>query len=239
MGDVRATPTTASRTALYLAVQNHDYEMCKLLLKNNANVNAQGDDGESALMIATIFGAPQLVRLLLKYNANPNIVDAWRGGNTPLHYAAEMGDLETVKILIENGANIWVKTGYVANGSQTLTPLAHLLGLSGMPRDAKPVLRDYWMQDKKYKTNKRGGYHYTPLHLAALAGHTNVVGYLMEQPNINKDIKDSCNQKASDLAKEQGHTEIAKMLKICGKRKRSNNKIEEGDGDQPSKKFKA
>lgn len=58
----------------------------------------------TALHIAVNEKNFDIVALLLKYGADPNIAD-W-GGSTPLHWAAIIGDVSLLKILIEKGAKV-------------------------------------------------------------------------------------------------------------------------------------
>lgn len=50
----------------------------------------------------------ELIRMLLEFDADPNVTQA--GGWTPLHQAAAHGREATVKLLIENGASLTIKS---------------------------------------------------------------------------------------------------------------------------------
>ena len=50
----------------------------------------------------------ELVRLLLEWKADPNVVQA--GGWTPLHQAAAHGREEIAKLLLEHGASLTAKS---------------------------------------------------------------------------------------------------------------------------------
>ena len=81
-------------------------EMCDLLRKNGANINAtlsrQSAIGWAALHYAVINGDVELVKYLIKYGANVN--KATGEGSTPL-YLAKLGGNETIiKILKNAGA---------------------------------------------------------------------------------------------------------------------------------------
>ena len=77
------------------------------------NVNAQGPKGHTALNKAARYGKVEIVKLLLNYNAEPNIRELV-GGETPLHKAAyyyQMNNnrddcLEVIKLLVKGGANL-------------------------------------------------------------------------------------------------------------------------------------
>ena len=82
------------------------------LLARGADINAQVG-GTYPLLLAAINGTPGLVDLMLANGATPNVVtrtvdygdgELW-GGDTPLHFAAESGELGMYKTLRSHGAN--------------------------------------------------------------------------------------------------------------------------------------
>ena len=81
-------------------------ELVKVLVENGANVTERGRDGNTPLTAASLSGFkdPSFVIYLLENGADPSVQNVH--GTTALHLAAEKGCLETVKVLIENGANV-------------------------------------------------------------------------------------------------------------------------------------
>lgn len=80
-------------------------DLVEFLLDKGANAKAKSKDGCSALQVAALQGGPEVVQLLLKAGADPNVPDP--RGKTPLH-AALQGDveLETVQSLVKAGAKL-------------------------------------------------------------------------------------------------------------------------------------
>ena len=78
-------------------------------------VNDENKDGSYPVHLATIWGKPDVLNLLLKEGADPNKFQYSNGRKnmTALHYAAkaENSSYEKVKILIEYGANLELKSG--------------------------------------------------------------------------------------------------------------------------------
>ena len=118
-------------TRLHLAVANGSLDAVKALLAGSANPNARNNQGNTPLHLAN--GNIAIIKELLAGGANPTIKNNLgekplgitavngandintkhcpknRNGNTPLHVAAENGDLELVKQLVTKGADINAK----------------------------------------------------------------------------------------------------------------------------------
>ncbi len=96
------------------------------LLAKGANVNARAARGQTALMWAVAQQHPDVVKVLLSHRADVNArSESWRqmeavsphgapeynreipyGNNTPLMFAARVGDLASAKLLVAAGANV-------------------------------------------------------------------------------------------------------------------------------------
>ena len=74
-----------------------------ILLKKKTDPNLQDNNGETALMVASVNGHHQVVKLLLKEKADPNIEhnDGW----TALMAASENGHQQMVEILLKEKAD--------------------------------------------------------------------------------------------------------------------------------------
>jgi ankyrin repeat protein len=125
-------------TALNLAARAGDLDTVKLLAKG-ADPNLSDGIGRAALFGATMGQNPAVIRLLLQRGGNvnaatslpqgaaqrtPNNVKNGPGNNskvTALHYAAAFGPVESVRYLLEAGAEI------NARDSRSLTPLSFAL----------------------------------------------------------------------------------------------------------------
>ena len=103
--DVNSEGFYGGATSLMAASQNGHIDIVRILLANGANVDAQRDEGQTALIYATVH--PDIVKLLLDAGAETELKSIL--GHTALLYASTEGNTETVKALIEGGADIDVK----------------------------------------------------------------------------------------------------------------------------------
>lgn len=90
------------RTAMHLAALTLDLEIAERLIVKGAVVNAQDDDGETPLHLSE--NAAMAEFLLTKGKANPNIPNV--DGICALHLAVQRRDIDSVRALIVNHANV-------------------------------------------------------------------------------------------------------------------------------------
>jgi len=76
--------------------------LAELLQRLSVDVDTRGEDGDSALHLACLYGREECAERLLAAGASPTAVDG--DGGTPLHDAAAGGHLGIVRRLMEAGA---------------------------------------------------------------------------------------------------------------------------------------
>ena len=103
-------------TALYLAAEEDEDAIAKILIKAGATVDALSKSGRSPLHAAAYNNSPKLAKTLIDAKAQINLQD--KDGETPLYMAVEYGALGIVRELIEAGANVNLPN------NQGSTPLA-------------------------------------------------------------------------------------------------------------------
>ena len=101
----------------------------RLLLERGADVEVRNNRGESPLIKASRFPTADGVQLLLQYGADVDGQD-WGCGNTALMRAIEEDRSETVKVLVEHGANLELTN----NKGHTAFLIACELGLLDIAR---------------------------------------------------------------------------------------------------------
>ena len=91
--------------ALSMVAELDNIEMARVLLRTpDIQINRVGKDRLTALAIASRKGHKEIVELLLKKGAEPNIRDKY--GTTPLHYAALYGHMAIVETLLHSEADV-------------------------------------------------------------------------------------------------------------------------------------
>ncbi len=93
-------------TALYRAVLAHDIQTMVSLLERHADPNAfsDADSIPDNWYVPLMFANGKEAALLIAYGAKLEITD--ERGRTPLIYAYENGDMDAVKALVANGADV-------------------------------------------------------------------------------------------------------------------------------------
>ncbi len=114
-------------SAIMFAITHDNAEMMQDLLLHNADVNITDKRGATPLMRAASLGKSELVRLILSKKLNLNVkIDAVDNDFfSALMIAAKLGNLETVEILINAGADPDKKSSYGATALSLATAGGH------------------------------------------------------------------------------------------------------------------
>jgi serine/threonine-protein phosphatase 6 regulatory ankyrin repeat subunit B len=106
----------------------------------------------------------EVLKKMLDMGADPNIKDS--NGWSALHYASQFGDLESVKILVENNA-------YIDTYSNNQRIPLHLASNRNYPEIVKYLL------ENKSNPNYKDDLGCTPIHLASKQGNTKCIEHLL------------------------------------------------------------
>ncbi|RDD41570.1 Transient receptor potential cation channel subfamily A member 1 [Trichoplax sp. H2] len=93
-------------SAIHLATKNDHYDMVEMIcnMRSEVDVNARNKVGQRPLHFASINGSKRLVKLLLKYGADPEARDNCFGA--PIHVAAKSGFRDVISVLLDHSAKI-------------------------------------------------------------------------------------------------------------------------------------
>jgi ankyrin repeat protein len=163
-------------TALHSAASRGFKDVVSVLLSKRARIiesrfeNAQNSG--TALTLAAEFGHAEVVKILLRANANPQ--GHTRSGNTPLHLAALKGHTDVVRELLSN------RRTDVKTRTPSGTTALHFAASNGHNEIVITLL------SKGADSSERDNTGWTAAHRAAAGGHKTVVMTLLD---VGKDVE--------------------------------------------------
>ena len=105
--DVKVVSNDSGQTTLMLAAYNGTAGMVKILLDKGVSVDAKDKYGDTALMKAVSINRVEIVNLLLKSGADPNVLSYYFNTcHSALINAVQMGDVKVIQILAANKADV-------------------------------------------------------------------------------------------------------------------------------------
>ena len=194
-------------TSLMFAVKYQQIKTVKLLLKNQANIEAIQKNGWNVLMIASVEGFKDFVRLLIIKGSN--IEKREKVGGTALMIAALKGNNEIINLLSKFNASINSKCNF---GGSVLMYACQ----NGHSETVKLLL------EKKVNKNTYDNFERNAMHLASKNGHTEVIKLLLEN-GFDIDKRNINGKTALFFACENGYAETAEFLIKKGADKNSKN----------------
>jgi ankyrin repeat protein len=189
-------------TPLLIAVLNAHFEIAHFLLEKGADPDHRDIYQGSPLLYAAAVNSYEISDLLLFYGASKEIRD--KDGNSALMTAVFFGNLETADVLLQNGLDP------DAADKQDKTPLMIAAQQGNLPMTQLLVERGAGLEIVDNK-------NYTALAHAVHFGRDSVAMLLIDSgANVNHSIHTGENM--YDLARRQGQTKCAKLLKSAGAR---------------------
>jgi hypothetical protein len=94
------------RRAIHEAIRIQNLRALRLLVSDGVDLNFEIDH-IAPLHLAVKNQVPNAIRMLLKYGAEPNLVD--HSGWSALHHAADLGYLLPIQVLCDGGADLKIK----------------------------------------------------------------------------------------------------------------------------------
>ena len=185
-------------TSLWISSLRGHVDVVKILLsQHNIDVNAHDLSGVSPLWAACQNNMTEVVKLLLRSGAEPNL--AKKDGCTPVWIASSRGHEECLKLLIKHGADL-----NVPDKSQGATAL--FVACQNGKKEIVEILVSSDADIDKARTEST-----TPLMMAAHNGHTEIVAMMLRY-GANAKKTNVPGLSSIGCAAMQGHLEITKIL---------------------------
>ncbi|XP_060058243.1 transient receptor potential cation channel subfamily A member 1 [Erinaceus europaeus] len=211
-----ANPNLRNRSMmapLHIAVQNFNNEVMKVLTEHsNTNLNLEGENGNTAVIIACSKDNSEALQILLNKGAKPCKANKW--GGYPVHQAAFSGAKKCMEIILKYGEDHGYKRhshiNFVNNGRSS--PL-HMAVQSGDLEMIKMCL-DNGAQLDLMENGKC-----TALHFAATQGATEIVKLMISSYSGNSDIVNAVDGNQETLLHRVSlfdHHELADYLISVG-----------------------
>ena len=205
-------------SALHEAVSRGHPEVVAVFMGAGADPDDPTSRGKTPLHLAADIGSVEICNILLAAGADAALVDP--EGVTALGVAVREGHGEVVKVLVDRDPDIFSDRGSGA--------LFHDAAFHGH-REILAFLIAAATEGRSF------GGHYgfsidrgNPLHAAAANGHTEIARLLL-QAGASLTSENSQGQTPLDLARDQGHDDLAQILKQSIQ---LFDAVENGDGEQ-------
>ena len=212
------------REELFAAIKEGDQATVeRLVAEDRTLVNAQDEQGQSAVLTAAYHQKPEIAAFLIRRRAKLNLSEACAVGRVervksilkrkpkllnefspdgfqPLGLAAFFGHVEVARFLLESGAEV----NTPSQNSLKVTPLNS--AAAGRHYEIAMLLLE-----KSANPNIRQEGDFVPLHSAAMNGQIEMVKVLL-QYGADKDLQNADGKSARDFALENGHKIVAEVL---------------------------
>jgi ankyrin repeat protein len=186
------------RSALILAAAGGHIKIVKMLLSSGADLNYKDSAGLTALNWSAMRRKNAVASQLLKWHVDVNIHD--NNGVTPVMYAAGTDNIELLRLLAANGADL-----NAISQSTKMTPI--LVAVEQGNTQCLLALLD--LGANVNSPNHEG---YTALMAAAQSGQNAILKTLITR-GAKSDTRDAKGMTALDYAQQHRHIPIVQFLK--------------------------
>jgi ankyrin repeat protein len=198
-------------------INSNEDEAAKLLLDSGANVNSRNERQLTPLMITAVKGHVSTMKILMDHpDIDLTVQDS--NGNTPLHMAVLGQKNEAVALLIEARTDLLQLVNF-----RLFTPVHEAARIGFLPAVEQFISKDPDCVNRK----KDDGF--TPLHLASLNHHLDVLTTIVETDICDIDSRTINNSTALHVAMQQDNASIIERLIGFG----ASLNVQDANGDTP------
>ena len=183
---------------LHYAVKSNSFDCVRFFIKN-ISPNVKNKYGETPLFYAAKMGKIQMIRLLLRYNADVNIKN--NVGETALMPAIIKGDIECVKLLIESKS----VTNIVNNDFKMIGHYAIIGGYN---------IFTYLHKKKYFNIDYKDDSNNSLLHYAFKTNNIKIIKYILKY--INPNVKNNERETPLFNAIRNDNKDAVKQLFVNG-----------------------
>ncbi len=212
------------------AIKNSDVAALRQLAETGIDVNTGARYGKTALMLAAAEGDITLVRRLIALGADVNQVN--RSSGNALMYAAQYGQRQAAELLIQHGANINHRAGKgwsalmvaVLKGRTTMVDfllenradpnMRDVLGWTPLMRAAgagNQAIVNSLIVRPDIDLNARNQHGQNALHIAAIAGATDIAAALLNR-GVDAKVMDHDGNTPLAIAEHKAHAQLVRLL---------------------------
>lgn len=187
----------SNESALLIATCNGFKDIVKLLLENGGDINLADNTGHSPFFMACLYKQMSTIEIFLS-NASTDINKQTDTGETPLISAVHYGDIDIVKLLLENKCDV---DKHGCDGPSALH-------IAVIQNKTDMVL---WLLENNGDVNVCDCDHQSPLHLATYLGYKHIVNLLIKY-KCDVNLCDYEHRTALHIATWENRADIVKIL---------------------------
>lgn len=201
---------SAFQTPLTLAMISEEFEIAEMLVRKGANVNVQDIESDrTPFLLAAKTGLVNIVKVMINHGANVNQISERKEYTALIMASCAHGEsLATIKLLIENGADVHARAG----DTQKSTALIWAINHQCVDDEINAEIVEYLLDHGANACETRTSDGMTALMSAIMSKNTRIVRALLARgAQINAQVEKS-RETAISLAVSTNQPEMCKIL---------------------------
>lgn len=196
----------ASYEELGEAINDGDVELVKTIVGSGLDINPECQSYEICRPIAwaVLSNKLDVIIALHELGADPNGENAY--GDTSLHYVVQEGLFDLLRPLMRLGGDINKPNNFGISPFLAIVNAGYFEIVEFLVANGADINQAHQNQSSSDMAS-----YFTPLMVAAMNGHEEVVKLLIEN-GAKPELKNSDGKTAMDLASENGHTSLMEIL---------------------------